>query len=239
MRFYSRPATGSGLRQADVIPVADVNLGSWRLVLERRPMSEGALALAYSLAAPRWDRLLSRIGFEAGYLALLRRHGIRGERVLEAGAGTGAFAAALAALVGPTFAVEGIDISEGMLRRALERWRGLGLETAGRVGNIRALPFPDQTFDLVLAGHVLEHLPDPEGAALELLRVLRPGGVLVAVVTRKSLLGRYIQWRWRTRCFDVEMLRDLFPAEVRVDVVPLPGPKPCGWLSLACLVRRS
>lgn len=202
-------------------------------------MSGKALALAYSLAAPRWDRLLSRIGFEAGYQALLRRHGIKGGRVLEAGAGTGAFAAALAALGGPAFAVEGVDISEDMLRRALERWRRLGLNAAGRLGDIRALPFPDQTFDLVLAGHVLEHLPDPKGAALELLRVLRPGGVLVAVVTRKSLLGRYIQWRWRIRCFDADGLRDLFPAESGVDVVPFPGPKPCGWMSLACLVRRS
>ena len=142
MRYYSRPAAGSVPQQADVIPVADVNLGSWRLVLERKPMSEEALALAYSLAAPHGIGCFSRIGFEAGYLVLLRRHGIRGERVLEAGAGTGAFAAALAALVGPTFAVEGIDISEGMLRRALERWRGLGLDAAGRVGDIRADSLP-------------------------------------------------------------------------------------------------
>lgn len=238
MRFSTPAAVFASPPDTDAIPIVDLHFGSWRLVLERKPLSRKGLARTYSRVAPRWDRMLSRIGFEAGYRALLRAHRIKGERVLEAGAGTGAFAAALAALWGPCFAVDGADISEAMLRRAVERWHGLGLNASGRLTDIRALPFPDQTFDLVLAGHVLEHLSDPKEAILELWRVLRPGGVLVAVVTRKSPLGRYIQWRWRVRCFDADDLRSLFSFGDEVEVVPLPGPRLCGWMSLACLVRR-
>lgn len=42
--------------------------------------------------------------------------------------------------------------------------------------DLQTLNFPDETFDLVLSGEVLEHVPDPYGAHAEIYRVLRPGG---------------------------------------------------------------
>lgn len=53
------------------------------------------------------------------------------------------------------------------------------------VASAEALPVPDEAFDVVLAMHILYHVPDMERAVGELRRVLRPGGVLVA-----STLGR-------------------------------------------------
>jgi SAM-dependent methyltransferase len=49
------------------------------------------------------------------------------------------------------------------------------------VGDAAALPFPDATFDRVLAPHMLYHCPDIAAAVAELRRVLRPGGVLIAI----------------------------------------------------------
>ena len=49
-------------------------------------------------------------------------------------------------------------------------------------GNTLRLPFPDATFDRVLCSEVLEHVPDPGQAALELVRVLKPGGLFAASV---------------------------------------------------------
>jgi 2-polyprenyl-6-hydroxyphenyl methylase/3-demethylubiquinone-9 3-methyltransferase len=72
------------------------------------------------------------------------------------------------------------------------RWRHVGLDlsvlslrqaAAVGVAPVRAdalrLPFADGAFGCVVAGEVLEHLPDLEGACAELARVLAPGGVLV------------------------------------------------------------
>ncbi len=42
--------------------------------------------------------------------------------------------------------------------------------------DIQAMPFPDDSFDFIICGHVLEHIPDDRKAMAELLRVLRPGG---------------------------------------------------------------
>lgn len=51
-------------------------------------------------------------------------------------------------------------------------------------GDALALPFPDGTFDRVIASEVLEHIPDDTAAMRELSRVLRPGGSMAVTVPR-------------------------------------------------------
>jgi len=51
-------------------------------------------------------------------------------------------------------------------------------------GDALALPFPDGTFDRVIASEVLEHIPDDLAAMRELSRVLRPGGTMAVTVPR-------------------------------------------------------
>lgn len=67
----------------------------------------------------------------------------------------------------------GIDIVPSAVRRAAE----YGVEAF--VADATALPFADRTFDVVVAGEILEHLEDLEGAVSELCRVVRPGGRIV------------------------------------------------------------
>lgn len=56
--------------------------------------------------------------------------------------------------------------------------------------NVEALSFGDESFDLVVSNDVLEHVNDPEKALAELLRILRPGGVLIMTVPFHTALER-------------------------------------------------
>lgn len=57
-----------------------------------------------------------------------------------------------------------------------------GTSTSEVRGDAVRLPFPDGSFDRVIASEVLEHVPDDQGALDELARVLRPGGVMAATI---------------------------------------------------------
>lgn len=99
-------------------------------------------------------------------------------RVLELGAGTGFFLLNLkqAGVVGEGHVT---DISPGMVEAARRNARNLGYEVEGRVADAEAIPYDDDTFDLVVGHAVLHHIPDVEQAFREVLRVLRPGGRFV------------------------------------------------------------
>ena len=92
-----------------------------------------------------------------------------GARVLDVGCGLGTLAAAAAARGAE---VTGADLAEGMLAEARRRHPGIEFVLADG----EALPFPDDAFDAVLGAFVVNHLPQPERAVAEMLRVARPGG---------------------------------------------------------------
>ena len=104
-----------------------------------------------------------------------------GQRLLDAGAGTGEVARQLAALVAPTGSVVALDLAAVTVRAAQERHDGSAVEY--RTGDITALDLPDETFDGVRSERVLQHLPDPERAISELIRVTRPGGRVCLIDT--------------------------------------------------------
>lgn len=105
-------------------------------------------------------------------------------RILDVGTGAGTNLRMLREL--GFDAVVGIEPSPG----AVDHCRVKGLTGLHR-GDIRTLPFRDESFDLVLATDVLEHVLEDDVAATELFRVLRPGGVAVITVpTFMALWGR-------------------------------------------------
>ncbi|MFD8913653.1 methyltransferase domain-containing protein [Streptomyces sp. NPDC059575] len=111
----------------------------------------------------------------AGYLlSSLKPH----MKVLDIGCGPGTITADLAALV-PDGRVTGIDRAPGILERArtTAAERGLG-NTDFAVGDVHALDFPDDTFCVVHAHQVLQHVGDPVRALREMVRVTRPGGIV-------------------------------------------------------------
>jgi len=111
---------------------------------------------------------------EAHIDALLRLQ--QSEDLLDVGTGPGDFPARLRA-AGHTGQLVGADLSEGMVRQARERHQGVEFLQA----NAEQLPFPDGTFDVGTARHMLYHVPNIPAALKEFNRVLRPGGRFLAV----------------------------------------------------------
>ena len=103
------------------------------------------------------------------------------QRVLEVGCGRGEFAERMIAELGVE--VVAVDQSERMVE--LTRRRGID----ARVGDVQALPFPDESFDCAVANWMLYHLADLDRGLCELARVLRPGGRLVAATNSLDHLG--------------------------------------------------
>ncbi|MFS0693778.1 methyltransferase domain-containing protein [Streptomyces nitrosporeus] len=101
-------------------------------------------------------------------------------RVLDVGCGPGTITADIAALVAPG-RVTAIDTGRDILGQAAAVAEERGLENVEfAVGDAHALDFPDDSFDVVHAHQVLQHVGDPVQALREMRRVCRPGGVVAA-----------------------------------------------------------
>jgi ubiquinone/menaquinone biosynthesis C-methylase UbiE len=72
-----------------------------------------------------------------------------------------------------------VELSPGMLEIARRRAQELGVQAELRVGDAHNLPFPDASFDTVVATLALCTIPDDRRAVAEAARVLRPGGLLL------------------------------------------------------------
>jgi ubiquinone/menaquinone biosynthesis C-methylase UbiE len=105
-----------------------------------------------------------------------------GERVLDVGCGTGIVARQVTSRLGTTGAVTGIDLSPDMLAVAQASAAREGAAIEWRQGSAEALPFPEETFDLVLCQFALMFFANKAAALAEMRRVVtRNGRVLVSV----------------------------------------------------------
>jgi SAM-dependent methyltransferase len=109
-----------------------------------------------------------------------------GDRILDLGCGGGrhAFEAARRGAV-----VTAVDLDLGELKAVRDTTYAMveaGEIPEGRIspanGDALRLPFPDATFDRIIASEVMEHIPDDHAAAKELARVLRPGGTIAVTI---------------------------------------------------------
>ena len=104
-----------------------------------------------------------------------------GEQVLDVGCGTGTLAIEVQQRVGATGRVAGVDAGAQQIARARSKAARRNLPIEFQTGVIEKLPFPNQTFDVVLSTLMMHHLPHTlkrQGLA-EIARVLKPGGRLV------------------------------------------------------------
>lgn len=124
------------------------------------------------------------------YAHLVRRYGPRQGRVLEIGCGLGH----LLGWLNEDYQVFGTDINFWALSQA-HRYIPQGNFLMVGAEDLRA--FPQKTFQVVVAKHVVEHLPNPEAAIAEMSRVLSPGGfLLLATPNLDSIMRDVKKERW-------------------------------------------
>ena len=145
--------------------------------------------------------------------------------VLEIGAGSGAMAAGLMDAA-PNLRMTVTDYDDAMVAATQRLLVTAGKHAAVRRADATALPFVDDSFDIVLSVLMLHHVVDWERALAEAARVLRPGGVLVGADLLGTLPARLLhrlegaRYRMVTR----RELRGTLEALPFRDVVITPDP---------------
>lgn len=143
----------------------------------------------FTARAADWDAKFPDDG--PAYAAAVAALGLhKGDRVLDAGCGTGRALTPLRAAVGASGLVLGADLTPAMLQAAVRAGRdrdGLLL-----LADVAALPLRAESLDAVFAAGLIAHLPHPAGNLRELARVVRPGGLLALFhpVGRAALAAR-------------------------------------------------
>jgi SAM-dependent methyltransferase len=100
-----------------------------------------------------------------------------GERVLDLGSGAGTDSLVAAQMVGAEGSVTGIDMTPQMLAKARTAAAEMGATNVAFVeAEAERLPFPDESFDVVISNGVIDLIPDKDAVFAELFRVLAPGG---------------------------------------------------------------
>jgi ubiquinone/menaquinone biosynthesis C-methylase UbiE len=166
--------------------------------------------------------------------AFLLPHLTPGMRLLDVGCGPGSITRGLAERLAPGDVV-GVDVSADALAAARTDAAGRGLTNLRyQEGSVYELAFEDASFDAVFAHQFLQHLREPAAAVREMLRVLRPGGLLAirdvdwataAYWPQDPWLDRFIAAHlktWIENGGDPRMgrkLRELFNAVAVTDVV--------------------
>ncbi|MEU9236268.1 class I SAM-dependent methyltransferase [Streptomyces subrutilus] len=143
----------------------------------------------FGARAADWDRKFP--GDAPAFAAAVAEFGLRpGDRVLDAGCGTGRALTPLRAAVGALGTVLGADLTPQMLAAA--RRAGRGAQGALLLADVTRLPLRDGALDAVFAAGLVAHLPDPEANLRELARVVRPGGRLALFhpIGRAALAAR-------------------------------------------------
>ena len=203
----------------------------WQLVIaEGAYLGPRAVALLYDWSASVYERIKQYDnGAEQWFLGLPLARALElipEPLVLDVATGTGRLPRALLRQPGFDGWVVGLDLSRRMLVQAVRRTAQFANRLTYIWQDARRLPFDDGTFDAVTCLEALEFTPDPRAVMAELVRVLRPGGVLL-VTNRVGTDAKLLPGRAFPRD-EFKRVLDTLPLE-QVKVRPWQVDYDLGW----------
>jgi SAM-dependent methyltransferase len=134
-------------------------------------------------------RLADKVDADAWVERYLSHHLHTATHVLDAGCGPGTISAAVAEIA-PRLKIVGLDASPARTAVAEDTLRRHPNAQVA-LGDVRHLPFPNDSFDLVYCRFLLEYVPDKQRAVDEFVRVCRPGGTIVLQDLDGQLTNNY------------------------------------------------
>ena len=150
-----------------------------------RVLEDPALAGRYAESSARRNKAIAK-----RFIDMLRETGFEKARILDAGCGAGDVLIELARAC-PEAKMVGIDLSEPLLdvARAAAQSAGVAERVSFETGNVQAMPFEDDSFDVVVSLNMLHYVEDPVAMLNEIERVLAPHGVLGLGALKRSWLA--------------------------------------------------
>ena len=141
--------------------------------------------MVHQTATPDYTRGFSEVAISSSLrrtadsnAAYLLPYLVAGLRVLDFGCGPGSMSLSLAEHIAPG-ELHGVDMKGSLIEMARSKARDAGRDNAiFHVGDVTALPFEDNYFDIAHGHNILMHVPDTKAALGEVKRVLKPGGII-------------------------------------------------------------
>jgi ubiquinone/menaquinone biosynthesis C-methylase UbiE len=162
--------------------------------------------------------------------------------VLDAGSGTGIVTLGFYSAGFAPKKTYNVDLSHNSLKVAREQFEKDKTVDSRNIravqGNVLSLPFTDESFDLVLTCGVLEYVPLNDGMK-ELARVLKPGGKLVLLPVKPSLVGSVLKILYKFKIHSVENVKNVSQKYFKiVGDYKFPLTEPMGWSKMIFLLEK-
>ncbi len=181
-----------------------------RAVLESKKHHRQSFTEYRNLVQHHYDGLAGELtsitGILTGHAVLAGRvfrpdaFDVRGcKKILDAGCGNGRYTRCLLRRADADAFITAFDLSQKMLRRARKHLKNGKVSFAA--ADVTRLPYPDEAFDCVVCGWMVEHLPDARLGLRELSRVLKPGGKMLLMVTEDTVSGAFCSRLWHCRTY--------------------------------------
>jgi ubiquinone/menaquinone biosynthesis C-methylase UbiE len=199
----------------------------------------------YDQIADVHNLLMQLNGYRASvskYLQSLDLNLNANSRVLDAGSGTGIVTLGfLDAGFRPQQTVA-LDLSLNLLKisgEQFEKEKNINAETVAAVqGNVLAMPFANETFDLVLTCGVLEYVPLEDGLR-EMARVMKKGARLVLIPVKPSLVGAVLEILYKFKTHPLDDVRRISARYFNIlDDYEFPITEPMGWSKMIFLLEK-
>ena len=201
-------------------------------------MAKAPLSSLYAQFSHRWHSDITRLGYPAAYDELMAALPATSSEpmVLDAGCGTGALAQAWLKTNQHHSALHLLDISEDMLSQARSNLASVP-NTKFHQDILGSAAIPENSCDLLLSAHVIEHLGTPQEGLSWFASRLRKGSHIALSISKPHWCTALVRWRWGHKAFTPSQVHNMLTSTgfTNIQTVPFskgpPSRTSCGYIA--------